>query len=175
MSLGTNECGFLFNATLGSLVHPTQLHCVFSNVVSNSKWLEWWVFHLLPGQCHPPVPRIHRASVPCDSHTAADLRKGWKSSQGFNCCLVGYSNLNILLRGHLKLALLFQKMLSHCSKSHWKSVWCVTWFHHILYFFPSLLVIYLSKPSYIPLLVFLITYIRSFLPFLFFLKYSGKA
>ena len=37
MSLGLNECGFSLNATLGSLVRPTQLHCLFSNVVSNFK------------------------------------------------------------------------------------------------------------------------------------------
>lgn len=64
MSLGTNECDFFFNATLGSLVHPTQLHCIFSNVVSNFKWLEWWAFYLLPGQRNPAVPRIHQAFLP---------------------------------------------------------------------------------------------------------------
>lgn len=56
VSLGTNECDFFFNATLGSLVHPSKLHCIFSNVVSSFKWFEWWTLHLLPGQHHPIVP-----------------------------------------------------------------------------------------------------------------------
>ena len=61
MSLGTDECDFFFNATLASLVHSTQLHCIFSHVLSNFKWLEWWDFHLLPGQRNPMVPKIHKA------------------------------------------------------------------------------------------------------------------
>lgn len=117
MSLGTNECGFLFNATLVSLVHPARLHCIVSNVVSNFKWLEWWVLSFT-WPVSSPLCSGFTGLIPWYSHTAADLRKGWQSSQGFNCCLIGYSNWNILLRGHLKLASLFQKMLSHCSKSH---------------------------------------------------------
>lgn len=78
MSLGTNECDFFLNATLDSLVDPTQLHCIFSNAASNFKWFEWWAFHLLPGQCNPGVPRIHKALfTPCDSHASADLKQSF--------------------------------------------------------------------------------------------------
>lgn len=87
-----------FNATLGSLVHPSQLHCIFSNVVSNFKWFEWCAFHLLPGQCNPECLGF-TGLVPCGRP-----RKEWQCTRGFNCCPIGYSKLIILLGGYLKLA-----------------------------------------------------------------------
>lgn len=96
----------------------------------------------------PLVLWIHRPHSLVQPHRSRP-EKGWQSSQGFNCCLIGYSNWNILLRGHLKLASLFQKMLSHCSKSHAGRVPYTqsnfTIFLIILNFFPLLLGIYSSQ------------------------------
>lgn len=69
---------FPLNATLASLVCPTQLHCLFSNVVSNFKWFEWWAFLLLPGQCNPRVPKIHMALLLLPA--TAMLQKAWQRS-----------------------------------------------------------------------------------------------
>lgn len=85
-----------FNATLGSLVHPSQLHCIFSNVVSNFKWFEWWAFHLLPGQCNPRVPGLTAGSW----RQLCCKQQPWGRSGRAPEVLIVYGNLVILLRGH---------------------------------------------------------------------------
>lgn len=98
----------------------------------------------LPGQCSPECPGL-TGLLSCGSCAAADLRKGWQHLQCLNCCLIGYSNLIILLRGHLKLAFCSRRCFHTAVETMLRECLLCSLILYFLNFLPLLLAIYLSS------------------------------
>lgn len=96
----------------------------------------------------PECPGFTRPYIPCGSHAAANLRKEWQSSQGFNCYLITYSNLSILLRGHSKLVL-YSRRCFHTAVKIMLREYLDTQPNFTIFLISSLLlIIYLSSHLY---------------------------